>query len=483
MTENAGLGLSWTSGASVRAQLLHHAFLGQRLYVYAWVRFLVALAIVGGALFAIHVAGIRDLDLTQLAGCAGVLAVYNLAVFQMVRRYRHPDSAVPRYQLLVLLSHLTITADFLVLTYCIWLVGGARSPFLAFYLLHIILAALMLSRSAAIGHAIVGYGLLAALVVGEAMDWLPVHRPSGAVLGPEKLDLRYGATVLLVYGLLVALTASLTMGLAHMLREGERKLRDANEDLQQLSSMRRTFLHVALHDVKAPAAALAMLFYNLAGSNTGALSDDQKRWINRGQERLRELLDLLNDMQVLCELENAQIQTKCRTVDAFLLLQQVAEANRDLAAQKKHNLIVEDVHEPVRIFCVERLIREAISNYVTNAVKYTPDGGTITLRIRASEKRVRFEVTDNGRGISAEDQARLFQDFIRLQQREASSPPVPGSGLGLSIVRRIAEVHDGKAGVQSQIDRGSVFYLELTRDVSGAAHPGEHVFGAGSNSK
>jgi len=253
------------------------------------------------------------------------------------------------------------------------------------------------------------------------------------------------------------------MGLAHMLREGERKLRDANEELQQLSSMRRTFLHIALHDVKAPAAALSMLFYNLVGSNTDALSSDQKRWINRGQERLRELLDLLKDMQVLCELENAQIQTKCTRVNAGNLLTQVTEANNDLAVQRKHTIVLESVPEDVQVFCVERLIREAISNYITNAIKYTPEGGTIRARLVATEKRARFEITDNGPGINPEDQARLFQDFVRLTPKDASAT---GSGLGLSIVRRIAEVHDGKAGVESEVGKGSTFYLELTRDTS-----------------
>jgi signal transduction histidine kinase len=110
---------------------------------------------------------------------------------------------------------------------------------------------------------------------------------------------------------------------------------------------------------------------------------------------------------------------------------------------------------------VERLIREALANYLSNAVKYTQPGGRISVGARQLGAKVRIEVTDDGPGISPADQARLFQEFARVGKEEGRRGRTGGLGLGLSIVRRIADAHRGRAGVESQPGHGSTFYLEL----------------------
>ena len=109
----------------------------------------------------------------------------------------------------------------------------------------------------------------------------------------------------------------------------------------------------------------------------------------------------------------------------------------------------------------ERLLREALVNYITNAIKYTPNGGRISVHILSRASTVRVEVADSGIGIAPQDQERLFRDFVRIPSRDAQAPRVKGSGLGLSIVKRIVVAHGGRAGVESDTGQGSTFFLEL----------------------
>ena len=115
------------------------------------------------------------------------------------------------------------------------------------------------------------------------------------------------------------------------------------------------------------------------------------------------------------------------------------------------------------VFGVPRLLQESLTNYVDNAIKYTPAGGRITARVRSGESPAMFrvEVSDTGVGISREDQTRLFSEFTRLGRGHPAVKGVPGTGLGLSIVRRIVESHGGRVGVESEPGKGSTFWLEL----------------------
>jgi signal transduction histidine kinase len=111
------------------------------------------------------------------------------------------------------------------------------------------------------------------------------------------------------------------------------------------------------------------------------------------------------------------------------------------------------------------LLRQAITNVVDNAIKYTPSGGEVTvgLSIRAEDEgrrsRAVVRVSDTGIGIAPDDQVRLFEKFYRVKRRDA--PSVSGSGLGLSIVKSIVERHGGEVRVDSELNKGSTFYIIL----------------------
>jgi len=441
---------------------VHGLRLGDRLYTFILIRFLVVGAIVVGAFFAPVVVGIQDLDVAGLVSLAAVLGGCNVITFLVVRPYhRNADRAAEARRFLEGVLHVTIFIDFICLTVAIWLVGGPQSPFQAFFIFHVIIASVLLSTRAAYIHTGIGYVLLTALVVGTWRGWIPPHYPRGAVPCGGILEGRYILTLLVVQGMLFALTALLLTHLMNLLRTDEAELVDANEELSRLSEMRRDFLHIAMHNLRSPVGAVSMMLSNMTSGYGGTLSEQHRQWVDRSQQRLEELSRFIHDLQFLSATEAGALEEHAEPVDMRDLLGRLVEENQDLARAREHVMTFESDDEAASVAGIPRLLREALVNLITNAITYTPEGGRITVRVQKRDQRVRVEVEDNGIGIALEDQGRLFQEFVRVQRDDAPTTKAPGSGLGLSIVRRIVEAHGGRVQIISELDKGSTFVVEL----------------------
>ncbi|MEN8149344.1 MAG: HAMP domain-containing sensor histidine kinase [Planctomycetota bacterium] len=440
-------------------QLTHLRVLGSRMFLHTWIRWILAVAITVGAAVGHHVIGVEELDVTAFLLLGAGMATYNGVAWWIIRTRRsgrQEDRA-----LLVRVHYASIILDYLALSVAIWLVGGVRSPFLPFFLVHAIISCLMLPRRDAIIFHFMAYAFLVALVVLEWTGLVPPRLPPGAVASTEPLDGRYAFTEIVIYGILFALTAVLLLSLAQRFRRGEKRVRFANRELGRLSRARRDFLDIALHNIKAPIGATTMFLKNLKKGLGGEVTEKQADWLDRSLRRLDGISGFLADLHLLSRLEAGKVDAKTEEVDVAAMVRSVVEELRDLAGQRRHTLALSlgDDLPPVR--GIGLLLREAVANYVTNAIKYTPEGGRITVRAVAIPPGVRIEVADTGIGISPEDQERLFTEFARIRQKHRILGRTEGSGLGLSIVKRIVTSHGGKVSVSSQPGKGSTFGLDL----------------------
>jgi signal transduction histidine kinase len=442
--------------------LTHNLRLGDRFAIHAVVRTALAFVIIVGAVVGRDIVGIQDLYVLPLVLLGVVMLLYNALAWYRTRPLLRPDAPPKDPARLLRTLYLLIVLDYIMLTTAIWFVGGTRSPFLPFYLIHVILSCLLLSRKAAIAFHWLAFGMLALLVVGEWSGvFPPPHMPTGAVAGTGPLDGRYAATVLVVYGVLFASTAFLLLGLTRTLRNSERQLRGANDELTRLSTMRRDFLRIALHNLQSPIGVVTMFLGNLKAGLAGKITDQQAEWVQRSLDRLAGVKSFMRDLQMLSTLESGQLDTRTEEIDVAQLLADIVAENQDLAEHQGHSLTLEVPLSLPQVRGVPLLLREAAVNYVTNAVKYTPPGGNIVVRARSTPPMVRVEVEDDGVGISEEDQRRLFGEFVRLRHKDSAVSKAKGSGLGLTIVRHVAQAHGGRVGVESKLGTGSTFYLEL----------------------
>ncbi len=441
--------------------LTKHSMSGLWLHRFTFVRWAIAAAIFFGSLFVRCVLGVAELDTTVLIPVALGIAAYNTVIWFLVRNYRDTYRSAAALRYLHAVQYVSIVLDYLALTVTIWVMGGSRSLFLPFYLFHVMLSCILLSRTGAWISTGLAFLFLVVLVIGEWMGFITTQAGFGALVTPNHLTGEYVVLLLVVYGVLFGLTATLLIRLAAALQEGEIELRIARAELERLSSMRKDFLHIALHNLQSPLGVLSMFLDNLRSGRLGQLPPGVMDVVARGRERLQGMNEFLQDLQVLSQLESGEIGTQAEAVDLAAVVRELADEYRDEVEEKDHTLTVRIDEGIPPVSGIGRLLREAVRNYLTNAIKYTPAGGTITLRVRQKRKNVIIEVTDNGIGIAPGDQHKLFGEFVRIRGDTPEQRKIKGTGLGLSIVRRVAELYGGAVGVRSRPGEGSTFYIIL----------------------
>ncbi len=224
--------------------------------------------------------------------------------------------------------------------------------------------------------------------------------------------------------------------------------------LRKAEQQRAEFIQAAAHDMRNPLSVALSSLHMLDSffkADTSALEiiDIAIRGVNR-------LQDLINDILNLEQIESGYGMTM-DDLDVALLLKEACADVRPLYADKNLSCAVEIQGDLPRIEGDERWLRRALINYLDNAAKYTQPGDTITARAFFTAPFVHVEVVDNGDGIPAEAQSRLFQRFYRVSGTEK----VRGTGLGLAIVKSVAEAHNGSVYVRSRPGQGSTFGLTL----------------------
>jgi signal transduction histidine kinase len=231
--------------------------------------------------------------------------------------------------------------------------------------------------------------------------------------------------------------------------------------LRQANAFKSEILGTVAHDLKNPLGVILGRTEILKEmiADAGALDDNVQVQIAHIRDAANRLTEMVDDLVSDAMADALDITIRREPVDISVLVQEVAEANRPLAVRKEQTIAVAAAPNQVATCDADR-IREAIDNLVSNAVKYSPIGGIIDLLVAQEGGRITVQVRDQGAGLSPEDISRLFGRFQRL-----SAKPTAGetsTGLGLSIVKRITELHGGRITVDSAgPGQGATFKLSL----------------------
>lgn len=442
--------------------LTHRQLMGRRLVVNSQLRFGVVGLLAVGPWIAVLFDVMNAAAAISLGALGIALGLFNVAFYLNARRFIDPDDSERAFEGLLLSMYMATVLDFLVLASAVALLGGARSPFTAFYLLHVVLSCILLSRRAAVGFTLLAFALVVAQVLTEYWGLAPRPVLSPRVVG---MDGATAVSIVLVYGALFAAADVLVISLVEWLRRSERELRLKNQRLDRLSRLRRDFLHVAVHNLRSPVGASRMLVENLLAGLAGPLEERQQDWVLRIGQRLEGLQEMLQDLDVLGELETEDVDKRAEDVALDELAREVVDEYGEQARSVGLMMWVKADPGLPRVRGLRRLLREALVNYVTNAIKYAQESGQVEVRVKPvpvdDTPWVRVEVRDKGPGIAPEHVHKLFEEFS-LPPKPAGGPERPrGSGLGLSIVRRIAEAHGGRVGVDTEPGGGSAFYMDL----------------------
>lgn len=231
-------------------------------------------------------------------------------------------------------------------------------------------------------------------------------------------------------------------------------LRDITH-FKELDALKSDFVASVSHDLRSPLTLIRG--YATMLEMVGALNEQQKGYLAKIVQGVESMARLVHNLLDLGRID-AGVGLVIEVVPLLEVLDGVISALKLQAAHKRITLGLDLARDlPETLEADRALLQQALYNLVENAIKYTPEGGQVTLRARSREGEVLFEVQDTGIGIPPADLPRLFERFFRGTSREARRQG--GSGLGLAIVRAIAERHGGRVWVESQVGKGSTFYL------------------------
>ena len=222
--------------------------------------------------------------------------------------------------------------------------------------------------------------------------------------------------------------------------------------------LREHFAAIVSHELKSPLGAVQQNLYVLAEDLEQKLSKTQKEKLQRLQNRIQDLVKLINTWLRVISVDIDNIQDQFQQISLNPIIEQAIEIVEPHAVRKDIKISLK-VQDPLsKIEGDEGTLTEAIVNLLTNAVKYSKMGGGIKISVQQNRDKVQVSVSDNGVGITDDDISFIFSDFYRgnnLPEGERSS------GIGLSITKRIIEAHYGSVEVESVLGKGSVFSINL----------------------
>jgi signal transduction histidine kinase len=331
--------------------------------------------------------------------------------------------------------------------------------------LHVIIASILLSRIAAFLYAGLGVLLFGGMMSLEYFGLIE-HVGLFGVVHPEQY--RHGTYLLAVLAAFVAtvfFSALMATTLMARLRQRDRGLMEANERneerAQELSELnrrlkeadeaRRLFIRMVTHELRAPIAAIQSYINLILGGYVSG--EKQTEILTRANARASEEMERINDLLILSQVQDKQAATSA--VDLGEVAGQVLELMRGAMDEKRLGLTTRlDAGAPPIIANRDQILHLWM-NLISNAVKYTPAGGSITVALTHTPALVRGSVEDTGIGIAPSEQQHVFDEFYRSEQ--AKRMEHHGTGLGLSIVKRILDRLGGRIWVRSAAGQGAEF--------------------------
>jgi signal transduction histidine kinase/DNA-binding response OmpR family regulator len=240
---------------------------------------------------------------------------------------------------------------------------------------------------------------------------------------------------------------------------------------REVDRMKTEFVSLVSHELRTPLTSIRGYTEMVLDGDAGEINNEVEEYLTVVLSNAERLVALVNDLLDISRIESGRIQLKVEAVDLKEIVETVTATMQQKLKEKLQDLLVEIDPTAVNVKGDKDKLVQVLTNYVSNAYKYTQAGGQINIQICRQGNFAHVSVKDNGFGISPEDQGRLFTRFYRVDN--SMTREVGGTGLGLSIVKQLIELQGGEVGVQSAMGLGSTFWFTVPLAAETAESPVE----------
>jgi signal transduction histidine kinase len=351
---------------------------------------------------------------------------------------------------------INVATDIVCMTGAIYYTGGTESPLFSIYLIEITVVALLtnLGTTVLVAAGIVAmYATMAGLVhAGVLRTWAtPLEIAGGRTTPYVVISVAYATFVLAVPTLYTARILTL-------LHEKERALEKHAADLVEAGRQKSQFMANVTHELRTPIQGICGLSDLVETGIYGPVSERQREAHQGIKRSAKALLSLIDDLLELARSDAGKARYQPTEVDVGELLASVIASAKWMVGTKNLSLEL-DADELPTIFTDRAKLNQVLLNLLANAVKFTPSGGVVTLRARAVGDRVELTVSDTGIGIPEKELPRIFDEFRQVDGTHERA--YGGVGLGLALVKRLADLLGADVTVSSEPGRGSVFCVTI----------------------
>ncbi|MBE0537275.1 MAG: HAMP domain-containing histidine kinase [Phycisphaerae bacterium] len=403
-----------------------------------------------------------------LYAVAAVLAGYNTIFLVLLKRAAAYDeerafTAVHR------IVSIQISLDLVLLTVLLHFSGGIENPFVVYFVFHMVIASILLTAWESYLQATLAVALLVLLVLLELNGWIHHYcldhdLLAAAYHGGWFVAARVGVLATTLYTVVY-----MASSIATQLRNQEKACWMANTGLLEKDKVKDEYVARVTHDIKGHLGAIQSCLEVVQNKTLGELNDRQSEFVGRAMNRTNTLTAFV---RALLKLTQIRLSNRYE-MQEFSLREVIANAlaaAEPRAEGKKIRLTTAVDHTTDTIMGNSMAIEEMVANLLFNAVKYTPESGSVAIRAMDTDGGVRIEVSDTGIGIPAAELSHVFEEFFRASN--ARKIERDGTGLGLAIARQIVKRHRGKIGVDSRQGEGTTFSVTLPLTQAESIGPG-----------
>jgi len=433
-------------------------YLADRARWLILIRWVAAPSVAMVTLIAHRIVGV-PLAVVPLYTLAVLLAVFNFLYYLHLRSaVAGPDEAVA--DSVSRAANIQISLDLLFLGALLHFSGGVENPFLFYFVFHMIIASILLTRRAAFLQATLAVSIFCFIALFEYLGLLRHYCLTGFVVETLHGNALYilGTTFALGSTLFAAVYMASSVALS--LRERDARLEEMNELLVKKDGIQSEYVYRVTHDIKGHLSAIRGCLDPVISGITGALNPEQLNLVRRAGRRTDTLMDFVRALLDLTRIRLSReiAMEEVRVVEmigaAFSYVQaRSAERSVSIAIEADGTL---GVIRGARVY-----LEETVANLLANAVKYSHEGGRVTVSGTGGPDSIRLEIRDEGIGIPRDELPRVFEEFYRA--RNAKRVERDGTGLGLSMAKQVIERHGGSISIESEEGRGTTITVVLPR--------------------